>query len=539
MKKIKRVTLVILALLMLLSVAACNSKTTENPASTPTSASSETPQSNENPYEEKIKFTMSTIDAEKAGLTAEGEEAANFKWLKETYNVEFEFWALTWSNYIDQTRIWINSDSMPDIMMLDVAPTRYGEYIDWVEAGVFRPYDLEKYPNLQKVFDSMVTGKKFAIDGKLYAWPSSLDLADYNYACIEGYIYRKDWAKETGLYKEDNIYEWDEWFSLVEEVIRKDPGRIGIITDATWAFPKFIVGQLSPYIVSFKPNDDGTWSWGAALPETLEAVKFTKQLYDRGIIWSDQPMVKDGDAKNNFAAGRLFAATAYNTNVGTFYDYYKVFKDANPDLNPEECMDLAFVKGPDGKFLTWQANDQWSQTAMSYKISDAAAERWQTILDFLVSDEGYYFRNYGLKDIDWKYEGDEAVCLWKQDADGNYINPYEYGTWPWARPGGNSDGFSMLNPAYPEWIRDKYIKAYKMFSDETQTTIIPVNPDFAFFTSEVYSAATAGLEAATYEKITQLLVSKDIEAEWISWVNSKLPEVQPAIDELNANVKAK
>ncbi len=553
MKKLRKIVSTILVLAMIVtSFAACSSNkekdtgkdTGNNDGGQVTADGTKTDDSQaENPYEKKLTFTMSAIDAEKAGLTENGEVAANYKWLCDKFNVDFEFWPLTWSNYIDQTRMWINSDSAPDIMMLDVAPVRYSEYLEWVNAEMFRAYDLDKYSNLKSAYDGMITGKKFSVNDKLYAWPATMDTSTYNFTVAQGYIYRKDWAKSVGLYHDDNIYTWDEWTNLVSTVKAKDPGNngagntLGIITAVNWAFPKYITGFMSPYMVSFAQDADGSWKWGPTLPETLEAVKTVKDLYDKGIIWADQPMVQDGDAKNNFAAGRLFAATAYNTTLGMMDDYRKTFEDANPEIKSEDAMDLAMIKGTDGKFLTWQSNDQWSQTAMSHNITDEKAQRWQDILDYLVSGDGYYFRNYGIQDVDWKYDGDQAVCLWKQNDDGSFINPYSYGTWPWARTAGNNDGFSMIDPSYPEWERNIYLNAMKIFSDESQTTIIPVNANFSFFTSDKYAQATAGLETEVVNKIAELMTSKDIETDWNAWVTQKSSEVTPALDELNANVK--
>ena len=90
-----------------------------------------------------------------------------------------------------------------------------------------------------------------------------------------------------------------------------------MICPSAYGFPKYIVGSISPYLLSFTKNDAGEWVWGATLPESVEAVKTTKQMYDDGIIWSDQPMVADGDATNNFAAGKLFSMVNTNLTVGS------------------------------------------------------------------------------------------------------------------------------------------------------------------------------------------------------------------------------
>ncbi|MFV0342421.1 MAG: hypothetical protein ACK5JH_05940 [Anaerocolumna sp.] len=550
MKKIKKITaLILIAVMIMGGLSACGKNSKEDNPTNGDTATTTTPDNTgdtqeTNPYEKTLKFTMSTVDAEKAGLTEAGEPAENFKWLCEKFNVEFEFWPLTWSNYVDQTRMWLNSDSAPDLMMLDVAPTRYSEYLAWVDAGLFREYpDLANYPNMNHRYEKMTTGKMFSVDGKLYAWPAYMDSDQYNYSIATGYTYRKDWAQAVGLFQEDETYTWDEWQTLVKTVIEKDPGNngagktIGIMSKENWAFPKYVAGSISPYMLTFKQGTDGSWVWGPTLPESLEVVKTTKEMYDNGLIWSDQPMVTDNDFANNFNSGKLFAATISNSTVIGLNEIVGSWEDANPDLKPEDCISLAAVEGQDGKLLTWQNADQWSQTAMNHNISDEKAKRWTDMVEFLVSEDGYNFRNFGIQDVDWKYAADGSVeCLWPTDADGNQVNPYAYGTWPWARTVGCTDGFELVNPAFPEWMRNLVTRQKDKYADAS-TTLIPLVAEFSFFTNETYDTAVAGLEAEIYTKVAELMTSSDIEADWTKWVTQKSAEVQPAIDELNANLK--
>ncbi|MDF2924802.1 MAG: extracellular solute-binding protein family 1 [Paenibacillaceae bacterium] len=551
-KSARKLLLIPLALSMGASVlSACSKDDSETKASTAPSAAAGTTSTpvEENPYKEKIVFTMSSVNADKAGLNEDGSESANLKWLKEKFNIDFEWWPLTWSNNVEQTRIWLNSDSAPEIIYLDVAASRYSEYLAWVDAGLFKPYNLDKYPNLTKNYEKMGIGKKYEVNGKLYAWPSMMDMSQYDFAQAHGYMYRKDWAKAVGLYKEGDLYTWDEWWKLVDAVIKQDPGKngagntIGIMAPSLWQFPKYITGYAySPYLLTFKQESNGSWVWGPTLPESLEAVKKVKEFYDAGYIWADQPMVKAEDYKNNFAANRLFAVTGSNVGVTSWSnDFIKPLEAANPGIVGVDAVGWATVKGPDGKLNVWQAADMWSQTAMSYKLSDKKAERWQAVLDYLVTDEGYNFRTYGIKGVDWDYDASgKVVHKWKKDKNGNYVIPYpSSSTWPWSRPATSWDGFALLSPANPEETRAGALQAYKYVTDPSFTKPIPLNADFAYFTSAKYAAATAGLEASIYEKIAELMSSKDIEGDWQKWVAQKAKEVQPAIDELNANVKLK
>lgn len=529
-------------------MAGCNSDKKEAEASptaanTASAAAAATATPEANPYKNKLKFTMSVIDAEKAGLTASGQPAANLKWLYEKFNVEFEFVPLTWGNYLDQTRVWINSDSAPDLIMLDVNSYRYSEFLEWVKAGVFKPYpDLAKYPNLKKQFDSMTAGKKFNIDGKMYAWPAVSDKGKYKYVNGLGNFYRKDWAKEVGMVKEDDIYTWDEWNNLVKTVREKDPGKngagktIGMIFRDDWAFPQMLVGGISPYMTAITKDKSGTWVWGAALPETLEAVKETKRLYDEGIIWKDQPLAKSGDADNNFIAGKSFAIVSSNTAMSSTVNLFKNFKDANPSLDPQTSIGLAKVKAPNGKFIAWEGVDYWSQTAMNHKISDEKAERWAAIMDFYVSEEGHLFAQYGIKDIDWKLDGNGKVqVLWKdKDASGNPVNPYAYGTTPWIRPVGALDVAYLDNISFPQWARDMLRRNLEVYAGP-ESNVVPLDVDHAYYSSPVYAKATADI--GPQKKIAELMISKDIDKDWNSWVQQKLKEIQPGLDDLNKNLK--
>jgi putative aldouronate transport system substrate-binding protein len=555
-KNVKRLLALLLVAVMLMgTMIGCAKKTEDEKteeketSTTVTNAPVDSGEVTEAPadlFAEKITFTMSVVDAEKAGFTDSGEVAENFKWFCEKFNVEFDFWPLTWSNYVTQTSMWLNSDSAPDLIMLDVAPVRYGEYLEWVDAGLFRPYpDLAAYPNLAMRFDAMTTGKKFAIDGTLYAFPSYLDSGKYNNVIATGYTYRKDWAQAVGLYKENDVYTWEEWKALVAAVVAQDPGKngagntIGMISNSAWGFPNYFLGELAKSMYGFVKDDSGNWVWGPTLPDSLEAVVTTKQMYDDGLIWADQPMVVEGDAGNNLNAGKLFASVNTNITANGFRQVVKGFSDANPELNAEDCLAVAKVKGPSGKYFAKQGSDQWSQTAMNHNLSDEKAERWLAMLDYLVSDDGYNFKIFGIPEVDWKYDAEgNAVCLWTgKDENGNLVNPYgNSGTSPWTRCSGSVDGFQLVNPSIPQWVKDQVISALATYSGP-ESNVVLLDVEKEFFVSDTFAEATAGLDAEVYAKVAELMTSDDIATDWTNWVTQKAIEVQPAIDELNANVK--
>lgn len=554
---VKIVAVLCVTLMVTIFVTACQTPAGNDQAPTP-AGSNQTPTTapsaqepagqTEKSYDKHLVISASVIGAEKAGLQEDGSEAGNYAWLKEKFNFEFEFWPLTWGNYVDQTRLWMASSETPDLIMMDIAPVRYSEFVNWVKEGLLQPYpDLNKYPEIKRVMDNATTGKKFIIDGKMYAYPAytddfMLDLVPVKGYTLAAYIYRKDWAEAVGLRKENDVYTLDEWRTLVKTIIEKDPGKngpgktVGIITK-NWAFGKFNGGgNLSPYMYQYGKDANGNYVWGPQLPETLEAIKLMKEMYDEGVIWKDQVIVQDSDLGNYFNAGLAVAVQHGNTTINGVYNTAVEFEKGT-GLKAEDAIGLALVKGPNDKILTYQGNGQWSQTGLSPRMSAGKVERWCDILNYLVSEEGYYFRTLGIPGKDWGWVDGKPVDKWSVDENGNKINPYwTQGTTPWQRMASSWDGFSYISPAYPKWIQDLVYNARKTIEDKGIAQLIPVDIELAYFSGPEYSKVGTK-EKEIYEKVASLMVSNNLEAEWKAWVESKMPEIQPALDELNASLK--
>lgn len=533
-----------LALVVTMAVG-CNAQSKASSSTTSTSSSSAG--SSGSDLSKHITFTMSAIDAEKAGKNADGSNAKNLQWLEQKFNFDIKFQALTWNNYIDQTRLWLTAGTAPDLIMLDVAPTRYSEFTQWVSDGLFKSYpDLSKYPNLQKRMDAMVTGKEFIVDNKLYAWPAYIDNQQNNYETIDGYLYRKDWAQAVGLDKTDGIFTQDEWTNLVKTVVQQDPGKngagktIGMLTEGTYQFPLYFgANNISPYLQRYVKDSSGKWVWGPTLPESLQAVKQIKQWYDDGLIWKDQILGK-GDTGKRFETGLAFACVEQNLTVAGLDTTVTDFKKAFPNTDPSKALGFALVKGDNGKFTVYQNSDQWSQTAMNASMDETKVNRWCEILDYLVSDEGYYFRALGIPGQDWTMGSDnKPVVKWPTDSKtGLQTSPYDMsGVWPWSRAASALDNFSLQSPAYPEWERKMVQNGYDVLNKNTSdVNFIKLDASLSYFQAPNYDKI-GNDEAEIYAEIEKLMTSKNVEGDWNAWVSSKMGQIQPALDELNSKLK--
>jgi putative aldouronate transport system substrate-binding protein len=430
--------------------------------------------------------------------------------------------------------------------MLDISPARYSNFLQWASKGKLKPYPEfgTKYPNLQQAWDKAINGKKFAIDGKVYAYPAFTDSARFNYLYPPwGRVYRIDWAEKVGLRTPDDVYTFDQWNDLVREVVRQDPGGNGpgntigqIIYE--WLVPGgFGTGSLSPNLTKYvKVN--GKWVWGPQLPESFETVKLMKQLYDEGLIWKDQIIVKNDDLRNKMLADQAFSASL-SSNPESLDKLGAAYKKAHPDADPTKMYGIAFIKAADGKFLVKQTSDHWTETAMSPRLTDEETERWCEILDYMVSEEGYYMRNFGIPGEDWEMNNGGVVLKWAKNEQGVSQGPTGLvwsNSWPWAGRGGNSDILMMDSPIYSDWARGLVKNSYKKLENKEDLNIIPFDVEQNYFTGPFYTQ-TGTLESEIIEQCMKMLVSDNLEKDWYDWLKLMEPRVQPVLDEMNANLK--
>ena len=130
MKLARKLTAAILVLALVLSLGACGgsggssstpgeSKTESKPESSEASETTESsePETGDTPdYSEKLTISYAAV-AMVEGVDYNADELS--KHFQEKFNIEWEPIALTWDNWGEKNRIWINSGDMPDFVMWD------------------------------------------------------------------------------------------------------------------------------------------------------------------------------------------------------------------------------------------------------------------------------------------------------------------------------------------------------------------------------------------------------------------------------------
>jgi len=287
---------------------------------------------------------------------------------------------------------------------------------------------------------------------------------------------------------------------------------------------------------AFSPKD-GEYVWTAARPETLEGLKIAKELYDEGIIWSDNQLGQLPD--DMFKAG-LMGSDFNNFNIARLYNVRRGLKENFPDIDENEAAALAKVIGPDGTIWCKQSQCYYGAVLMRNGIGEEKMTRWLDMLNWMLSDEGIYFRAYGIEGKDWKYNDDGSVeCLWPDSTviEGSKADPYP----DWSRIFFQryADAFTLEqapNPAYPQQYLDDLNDIYnfrrdhgfmRRFDYESSYLSAPNKNRSGNFSTETSDMMIELITTASAEELPEL---------WNNWLIKMRPKVQPVLNELNTMI---
>ncbi|MDF2927327.1 MAG: transporter substrate-binding protein [Paenibacillaceae bacterium] len=316
---------------------------------------------------------------------------ASIKYIEEKTNTKLEITTTT----EDKLNIMLASGERPDIVQFGKDATEW----KYSKSGLLLPINdyFDKAPNLKAYGADGIWDAMKHEDGKIYAIPikgSTIDNIP---------LYRKDWLDKLNLKVPTTV---EEFIAVAEAISNNDPDGNG--KKDTYALSGFNTGNNGFDLASWDhvfgahgvlPNfwieQDGKIVNGSVANGALDALKVLNRLYKNKAI--DLEFVTDNSArfKDKIIKG-VIGAPVYRTFVldpNNLNNYYTPMKQHNPNA---EFVEGGILKGP-GKSIGYRTLTKrgWLKTAVlkDSKNVDAAVR----LLDYLASDEGNRFVNYGEK----------------------------------------------------------------------------------------------------------------------------------------------
>ena len=494
-------------------------------------------------YSTPVQVSMNVMNAEKNCKHARNE------YIKEKFNLTFEYIPVSWGDWNDKIRTWVATDDAPDLIWWDLKGAQATEYRSWAQQGAFAPFKAEYFtddrPNLKDTYENGLSIDALSVDGELYAWPSLRDNPPEAQSCYTSHwCYRRDWAKAVGLYKENDIYSWDEWLDLIRAVLDQDPGGNGIanagLVMATWAFPHAPALFIGPPAAEGNETCsyilvDGKYVWPPALDEYKQGVKITYDMYQEGLIYPDNMVFTGSEADDMIKSGLAFAT--YNVTGSLNSWTTDMIKDGI--IDEREDFGIAIVTGWDGNWYMTQTEDYWTVTAMNHKLEDDPV-KIARILDFweyLQTTEGIRLRTWGIEGQDYTVTGDaveDVELLWEFDEQTQtYISPYVNDEFNEAN--GSENGPTVLGPGTIAYQYDERDRLWNTFASGEIPTVVKVFDYNVSFGSAENKDKYGSFGTEVKTKLSELIAQPniDIEAEWDAFIEAMMPRVQLVLDELN------
>ena len=327
--------------------------------------------------------------------------------------------AMTWDDYTEKVNTWVATDDMPEVFSIDLQGTK--TLRSWVRDELIRPMpeDLSPYPNLSKLF-ALPSVAVTAIDGKFWNIPrANADMSEYDSVPARGIYYRKDWAEKLGLSEPATV---DEFIDFVRAMVNGDPngdgGNIVGITSYDWYFLAYPIWKaIEPrWFTSWQLDENGVGYIAYDAEHSFEAANTIRLMYNEGLIDPDIAIQTTDAGFDKFAMNKA-ALVAFQMHQNDHYLFDK-FVANNPDKNIEDC--IGYLKPLqnkyDGNYYFMAGGKPWSESYISYKVSDEKFEKILQVLDYFASPEWFDIARYGLEGVDYQRDADGGITYLTEDG---------------------------------------------------------------------------------------------------------------------------
>ena len=353
--------------------------------------------------------------------------------LEDKFQVKVKAGSYSNNDWDQQVENAVNSSSanpLPDVFHFNLESFNFGNtYQFWTEGKILKqiPDDLSNWPNIKNMVESISHVDALKINGHLYGLPIAYNIKDpvKTFSSFT-YVYHRDWAKECGVYKENDEYTWDEFLELLKafkqkfEKEKKDAYALG---DVEWGFPSITnFYKDAPHCYTYDEN--GKVINAFTSPKYCEGLIKAKDVVNKGYYF-EQSEAHQGDVHNKYKYGQI-GVYYENLSLTNYTNLRKEYANCFP-LMSEDDLDEACafmkVKGPDGKYALESTENWYSMSMFNYDISETKMNKILDIIDYLLGDEGTKLAVYGIEGFDYEIVDGEVRLLesgWTKDKDGNY-----------------------------------------------------------------------------------------------------------------------
>ena len=482
--------------------------------------------------DEKLTISFGALD----NLTEEQWGTEFHQFFMDKFNIEWDFNYIEWASWDEMMRVWINSGDLPDVSIWNY---NYTDAENYSKQGLLYKFPddwKERWPNAAMAYEASPLntqleekfGGTYVMLRPTYVYHAQTDPI-VNQIGVIGI--RKDWAEAVGFEIKD-AYTVDEILEFARLVKEQDPGNLGsslipICFDPANALTCFVSSNSrhSRIETAFYKDENGEYQWGPADESVLETLKIYQQAYREGLLDPEFYLLNDNDKDKFYINGTV--AVYHMGGVAEFRQTVDTEMRNNLRLNSDDVVHEAILLGNDEKYHNIiLGSNYWSSLIFSPDISEENFERIMDLIDWTCTEEGQTICNMGIEGVDWEYQDGEAVSILPEDT--SLLDKYG--------PRVESvyileDDFAVVNPSIKEEYRNRMNGLAQLKLDHGEGKYDEIDWDQEFHVSR----AKDRVQFNYGEEYANLIVQEgDLETNWNSWVEDKMPLVQEYLDELNS-----
>ncbi|MBP1993199.1 extracellular solute-binding protein [Paenibacillus eucommiae] len=387
-------------------LAACSSKEKTPAETTAAPSTSVATEATEAPTpKEPVKLSILTTNAN-APYAATVTNWAEDPYVKELskisgYDLSFDF--LSWDNLATDTTARFASGDLPDIVRTEGIES--ANHQGAVENGVFTDLTelIDQYgPNLKKMIPEYAwRSPDVNKNGKIYAIPGLVPNANTRALFI-----RQDWLDKLGLPMPKTLDDWLAYFEGVKNTDMNGNGKkdeYGFLVRQELANSEEFMYEFGVFPYWWKMVD-GKFTPTVIMPEMKEAIKFWKNLYDKGYINPDAFTTASADWGASIQNGKAGS-------WGHYVDNYATHWNASFMVNQPDAK-VAFAEPPVAKDGTQAFGSQGAGTYYVWVIPTKSKNAVEAIkfFDWAWSNpDAQNFFKFGIKDKNFTMDGDKVV----------------------------------------------------------------------------------------------------------------------------------
>ena len=487
----KKITSVVLAFLVLMSVTACNNSTPSSSVSVNSQSSSET----------SSQFTY-LGDAAELSILVTGdntppEDNSVLKEITAKTNVTLKVTYVSSGDVTAKLNTLIAAKTLPDIFR--VSSISDGKLLKTNNMLADITEYVKNAPAIQQELSAVLDTHPLNTDGNVYA----LFSADTAYA--QNMSIRTDWLSNLNL---DMPTDLDSLYQVLDAFTNNDPDQngakdtigMGASIVSSWNNFTSILGAygIACSSTGLRPilTEDGTVTTALKHENFLEAVKYFKKLYDNGLMDPDFATIPAMDSYGKLWNGKVGVFDFQC--AGTTNNWLSRYTE---EVTP--TFDFAAIKGPDGVAAQGKQYASYLPAVLiSAKCKDPGAA--VRVLDYLLSEEGNILVTLGV-------EGKHFNWVDKEAGTYQMIAPYDDSTT------NRNDGVYV----YSQYIKPSITTERRTLNEQTKEGVAMVDAMCTIEWPYIYTSFDAqtmyGSNLKTIEKeaFCQLITTKgDIEQEY-------------------------